>query len=538
MALAAALLLTTMALGAVVYLQRAPEDVRLLRFTVSPPEGASLALTTNPTGGASLAPMTVSPDGRRLALVIRGSDGKQLLSIRALDSLTAQVLPGTEGASSPFWSPDSRFLGFAADGKLKKIEVSGGPPVTLCDAPTSFGGTWNQDGVIVFSIGGGGLQKVSAAGGVPSAVATGMKSEALWRPSFLPDGRHFLYRVTPPSPGGPIYIGSLDSSDRTKLLDADSTNVVYSQEHILFLREKALMAQPFDVRRLTFTGEPFPVAEQVQTLATNPTGVFSVSGNGVLAEAGSANRDIWLFDLLRGLRTKFTFDPADELSSVWSPDSSRLVFNSRRKGHLDLYQKASSGAGGEELLLADGQDKSPVSWSPDGRHLLYASTGGDGNFDLWILPLTGDKKPFPFLKTPFNEVPGVFSPDGRWIAYASNESGPPNVFVAPFPGPGGKWLVSPAGGNAPKWSRDGKELFFVTLGGNQQLMAASVNGTGPTFQVGEVKPLFSVPPGGARSFYDVSPDGRRFLVLTAQQQRAGTASPVTVVVNWAAGLKK
>ena len=239
--------------------------------------------------------------------------------------------------------------------------------------------------------------------------------------------------------------------------------------------------------------------------------------------------------MARGLRTRFTFDAADEQSSVWSPDGSRIVFNSRRKGHMDLYQKASSGAGAEEILLADDLEKSPMSWSSDGRFILYTVGGGSTGVDLWILPMSGDRKPFPFLQTPFNEVPAVFSPDGRWIAYASNESGRPEVYVAPFPGPGGKWQVSTAAGTNPRWRRDGKEILYAA---GQQLMAAAVNGAGSTFQVGAVQPLFAIQPGGPRSFYDVSPDGQRFLANTSPDQRPVSVPPITVVVNWTAALKK
>ena len=286
-------------------------------------------------------------------------------------------------------------------------------------------------------------------------------------------------------------MGSLDSAERKLLLNADASNVIYTQGYLLFLRETTLMAQPFDARRLVLTGDAFPIAEQIQTQGFfPPSGVFSASENGVLAyqtgaatansqlvwfdrtgkqigvlgdpaayddlelspdgrqasvsipdEAGKG-RDIWLYDVARGLRTRFTFGPADELGPIWSPDGSRIVFNSRRKGHLDLYQKASSGAGTEEVLLEDNLDKYPTSWSPDGRFILYSSFGGPTGNDLFVLPLSGDRKPFPFLQTQFNEAFGQFSPDGRWVAYASNESGRNEVYVAPFPGPGGKWQVS------------------------------------------------------------------------------------------------
>jgi dipeptidyl aminopeptidase/acylaminoacyl peptidase len=341
-----------------------------------------------------------------------------------------------------------------------------------------------------------------------------------------------------------------------------------------------LMAQPFDVQRLVLTGDAFPIAEQIQIQGGITSGVFSASDNGVLAyqtgtatagsqlvwfdrtgkqvgmlgdaaaysdlefspdgkrasvsipEAGKG-RDIWLYDITRGLRTRFTFDPADELESIWSPDGSQIVFNSRRKGHLDLYQKASNGAGTEEVLVEDNVDKYPVSWSPDGRFILYVSSGTSNS--LFALPLSGDRKPFPFLKTQFSGVSAQFSPDGRWVAYQSNESGRAEVYVAPFPGPGGQRQISTAGGGLPRWRHDGAEIFYLDLDNN--LMAAAVNGKAGNFDVGAVKPLFGTHAAqGGRYRYDVSADGQRFLINTALQQP--TSAPITVVVNWTAGLKK
>jgi Tol biopolymer transport system component len=503
-----------------------------------------------------------------------------------------------------FWSPDSRSLGFFADGKLKKIEVAGGPAITLCDAPDARGGTWSRDGVIVFApTNTSGLHRVSASGGVPAAVTTlGEGETGHFQPSFLPDGRHFLYRASTGTAGvgQQIYLASLDSSDRKLLLSADATNVVYSQGHLLFLRETTLMAQPFDARRLEMTGEPFPIAEDIQTLGTNPPyGVFSASENGVLAYrtgSGAASsqlvwfdrtgkqlsvlgdpaaygdielspdgkqvsvslpdqtgraRDIWFFDVARGLKTRFTFDPADELALVWSPDGSRVVFNSRRKGNLDLYQKAADGSGTEEVLLEGGRQKYPLSWSADGRFILHAENGGPTGNDLFVLPLSGDpstnslrgsgqagqgRKSVPFLQTRFNEVPGRFSPDGRWVAYQSNESGRTEVYVAPFPGPGGKRQVSTAGGINALWRSDGTEIFYFAP--DNMLMAAAVNGRGASFEVGAVKPLFQTRRTGTevRSPYDVTADGQRFLINTLREE--ATSAPITAVVNWTVGLKK
>jgi eukaryotic-like serine/threonine-protein kinase len=486
----------------------------------------------------------------------------------------------------PFWSPDSRFLGFFAGGKLRKIEVSGGPPITVCDAPNDRGGTWSRDGVIVFEAAyPAALQKVSASGGVPTAATTLGRGEfGHVRPFFLPDGRHFLYRVhtNVSEVGGPLYLASLDSAEHKLLLNVDSSNVLYTQGHLLFLRETTLMAQPFDAQRLVLTGEALPIAEQIQTQNSPPSGVFSASGNGVLAyQTGTADgsqlvwfdrsgkqigvlgdsaaysdlalspdgkrasvsipnqagkgRDIWLYDVARGLRTRFTFGPADQAGSLWSPDGSRIVFTSNRKGHFDLYQKASSGAGAEEVLLEDNLNKYPLSWSPDGRFILYGSKGGPTlNGLLFVLPLFGDRKPLPFLQTQFNETSGQFSPDGRWVAYQSNESDRNEVYVAPFPGPGRKWQISTAGGSAPRWRHDGSEIFY--LAPDNKLMAVAVNAQGSSFDVGAVKPVFQTRITGFGYYYQVSADNQHFLINTTSEQAA--SAPITVVLNWTAGLKK
>jgi serine/threonine protein kinase len=584
---AVAILIAVVGWGASAYFRRTPEDLQTMRFSIAPPEGWNMRAQFTASGGFSPAPLAVSPDGHRIAFVATNADGKSLLWVRSLDTLASQELAGTNDASSPFWSPDSRFLGFFAGGKLKKIDVSGGSPITLCDSSDGLGGAWSADGVIVFAprtpaV----LQKVSAAGGVPVATTIlGQDESYHYRPSFLPDGRHFLYRANTASPNGPIYVASLDSSERKLVLNSGSTNTVYSQGYLLFMRETTLMAQPFDVRRFGLAGDAFPIAEQIQLSGgASFYGVFSVSENGVLAyQTGTAipgsqlvwfdrsgkqigalgdsaaygdlelspdrkrasvsvpdqagkGRDIWLSEMTRGVRTRFTFGPADQLVSIWSPDGSRIVFNSNRKGHYDLYQKAASGAGTEKVLLEDNLDKNPLSWSPDGRFLLY-STGTASpktGADLFVLPLSGDRKPQPFLQTPFNELGGQFSPDGRWIAYTSNESGKYEVYVQPYPGPGGKWQISTAGGGIPRWRRDGTEIFYIAP--DYKLMAAGINGKGSSIEVGAVKPLFQTHMVGNRHEYDVSADGQRFLVNSAPEQEA--SAPITVVLNWIAGLKK
>ena len=383
--------------------------------------------------------------------------------------------------------------------------------------------------------------------------------------------------------GGPIYLGSLDSTERKSLLNATSANAIYAQGNLLFLRDTTLVAQPFDARRLTLTGDASPVADQIRISGSmQPYAYFSASENGALAyqmgmETASSQllwfdrtgkqigvlgdaaaytdvelspdgkraavsipdegkgRNIWIYDVARGLRTRFTFDPADQLTSIWSPDGARILFNSRRNGSLDLYEKAASGAGSEDTLLSDKVDKFPASWSPDGKFILYVSSGPSRSNDLFVLPLTGDRKPVPFPPTSFSEPEARISPDGRWVAYSSNESGRNEIYVASFPGPGGKWQVSTAGGSYPRWRHDGSEIFY--LAPNNGLMAAEVGGKGAGFEVGAVKPLFATRISTRGSYeYDVSPDGQKFLVAAAPEQ-AGS-SPITVVLNWTAGLKK
>jgi eukaryotic-like serine/threonine-protein kinase len=579
---AIAIVIAALVLGAFAYFRSVPQDAQTIRFFVSPPETWTLTRQLGLTGSPP-NPLAVSPDGHRIALVATSRDGRTLLWVRSLDTLNAQPLAGTEGAARPFWSPDSRFLAFFAGGKLKKIDVSGGPPLTLCDAPDDRGGTWSQDGVIVFAPRtDSALQKVSDSGGTPIAATVLAPGEVHRGPVFLPDGRHFLYRAKMDQGTGLIYIASLDSTDRKLLSNVDSGTYVYTQGHLVFLRGTTLMAQRFDTRHLVLAGDAFPIAEQIQVQnATGPGfGLFSASSSGVLAyqtgigttatqlvwfdrtgkQVGTLGdsatyadlvlspdekrasvsisdgqqRDIWAYDVARGLRTRITFDPADELNSVWSPDGSRLVFNSRRKGHLDLYQKDSSGAGTEEVLLQDNRDKSPQSWSPDGRFILYTSSDPPTGDDLFVLPLSGDRKPVPFLQTPFNEYDGQFSPDGRWVAYGSDESGKDEVYVAPFPGPGGKWQISTAVGTYPRWRRDGTEIFY--LAPDNKLMAAAVNGKGSKFEVGAVKPLFETRAlDPTRNSFAVSADGQRFLINTDPQT---SSAPITVVLNWAAGLKK
>jgi Tol biopolymer transport system component/tRNA A-37 threonylcarbamoyl transferase component Bud32 len=595
MGAAAVLLLAALGLATTVFLSwRAASDVRPLRVSILPPEGAPYG-----TSGGSGGPVVISPDGKRLAFVATTTDGKRMLWTRSLESLTAQPLSGTEEAMFPFWSPDSRSLGFFAQGKLKKIDLAGGPPLALCDTSgNARGGTWGREGDIVFaSSSTSGLSRTSASGSPPTQVTkleTNIKVGTHRWPHFLPDGRHFLYLARTAGPGGAqqnaaegIYLASLDGKEGKLLIRAVSSGA-YASGYVLFVREGTLMAQAFDLKRLEVMGDAFPIAEQVQFDLAFSLAAFSASENGVLTyhtggplennskliwmdrtgkeigglgdpatyydqrisadgqkvavslfDPSARTIDIWIYEVVRGLRTRFTFDPAFERFPVWSPEGSRVVFGSTRKGQYDLYVKPASGAGTEELLLTTGLNLYPTDWSADGRFVLYWSAGDPKTgYDLWVLPMEGERKPLPFLQTSYNESDGHISSDGKWMAYVSNESGSDQVYVAPFPGPGGKWQISTAGGSRPAWRRDGKEIVY--LAPDDKLMATEVNAKGSNFEVGAVRPLFQARPQRTGTFfptlYDTSRDAQRVLVNTAMSQKSAT--PVTLVVNWTADLKK
>jgi eukaryotic-like serine/threonine-protein kinase len=540
----------------------------------------------------ALRGLALSPDGRRLVVVARDSSGRNLLWVRSLDSLAVQPLAGTENPSFPFWSPDSRSIGFFADGKLKRIDASGGPPQTLCDVPVSRGGTWNRTGDILFSpVPDGPLYRISASGGRPSQLtrfdAARGETSHRW-PFFLPDGRHFLYLVA--SFGGErektgIYVGSLDSKEEKFLVRANSSLAYAPPGYLLFFRERNLMAQRFDAKTFRITGDPILVAEQIQFFPQTYFATFSVSDNGAvvyqdrsaagvsqlawfdrsgkqtgtlgtpgdqanprispngkrvaldIVDPQTGNIDIWIYESSGGIPRRVTSNPAIDAGPIWSPDGSRIVFTSLRKGHPDLYQKSSSGAGSEEMILQSQGTKYPNDWSPDGRFILYRAIEGRANPKLWALPV-GDRKPTPVIDATFGVSQGQFSPDGRWMAYASNESGKWEIYVAPFPGPGGNWKVSSAGGSEPRWRRDGKELFYLAPDG--KLMSVDVK-EGTTFDAEAARPLFETrlrqPISSADLFsYDVSVDGQHFLLNTDVGEV--TSSPLTAVLNWTAEVER
>jgi len=561
----------------------------------APPETRLDIVTPATSDPASFA---LSPDGQQIVFVASG-DGAPRLWLRALSTTTAQPLAGTESALHPFWSPDGRSIGFFAEGALKRLDLGGGAPQTLATAVIGRGGTWNADGVIVFAVDPTTpLMRVSATGGRATAVTTlGTQQSHRW-PHFLPDRQRFLFSAQgrePDSTG--IYLGTLDGSTPTRLtpdlsegvfLPAGPAEASSEGGWLLWVRAGALMAQHLDVSRAALVGEPVTLADGLTVdvalrsavsvastrLVAYRTGTasrrqltwFDRSGTarGTVGEADASfnnprvspdgrrvavsrrvqgNRDLWLLD---GARTsRFTFDPAVDDMPLWSPDGTRIVFRSNRTGPGDLYQKLTSGASAEEQLVSSDQLKAPSTWSADGRFVLFNSIDSQSVGDLWAVPMTGDRTPSVLLKTPFREAWGALSPDGRWVAYHSNESGRPEVYVRSLVPPGaisagavgGRWPVSTAGGIMPVWRPDGKELYYLNPAG--AMMATPIPVMGASLAPGEPALLFPTRIfGGGVDLegrqYDVAPDGR-FLINT---ELDGTAVPITLLMNWQPGAKK
>jgi eukaryotic-like serine/threonine-protein kinase len=482
------------------------------------------------------------------------------------------MLPGTEGGQAPFWSPDSLWVGFFTETLLKKTSVTGGGAITLCEARgSSIGATWNQHDVIVFSTSAGReLLQVSAAGGTPVRLTdldTARGEIAHGAPWFLPDGRHFLYvSAASDRERSTLFVGDLESKARKQLPVLAVPE--YYAGHLLYLQDGGtLLAQPFDASKLEVTGDPVPVAENVFTasassgvlayassarttqltwldrtgkaLATvGPPGNFlfasiSPDGSRVVADLRnqSDNAGLWLFDRA-GVSSRITFSGGN-IAPTWMADGARVAFMGTRDGTQRLYRKAASGVE-QEAVLAD-RDLIPYSASRDGRWLFAMTSCGSPktSCDLWVVPLEGERKPYPLLETKFREWAPAISPDGRWLAYSSNESGQRQIYVMSFPEPGGKWQVSANGGYLPVWSYDGRELYF-TNADNTRMMAAEVR-PGATFQAGPAKELFRIRMPSAQSRFDVSKDGR-FLVPTITDESANVQ--ITVVQNWRQLLKK
>jgi Tol biopolymer transport system component len=563
------------ALIAVVFLRPAPESL-VVKATVPPPEGTQFDLRP-----ASPGPAAVSPDGSKIAFTALDENGRTRVFIRRLDAGKAHALSGTEGAQYPFWAPDSRWLGFFTqpDDVLRKIDTNGGPPITLCPASNGKGGSWNSDGVIVFSAdASSGLSRVPASGGeaVELTVRDTDRHNSHRFPWFLPDGRHFLF-VGRGVAGeeSTILIGSLDGGEPVSLMNNES-QAIYASGHMMFVRDQTLMAQAFDPGSLAMTGEAFPVAEDVLVVPGASLAVFGASANGVLTfQTGSAiaettlewrdrsgrsegslgdaalyrlarispdeghvmvqvvdvesgTQDLWVYEVDRGIRTRFTFDPLADVSPVWSPDGETIYFSSNRGGKFDIYRKPLSGVGEAELVAEFERNAFPESVSPDGRFLTVLAEGED-SADTWTVDLQNQAEASVFRQTEFNEGGAVISPDGRWVAYHSDEGGDFAVFVTTFPKESRKWQVSTAQGVYPEWRDDGREIVYTDYNG--MLHAVKVDGSGATFNVGEAEALFAIePPDQGGSFFSLSADAERVLVIPGVTQQANTL--LNLVVNW------
>jgi Tol biopolymer transport system component len=563
---------------------RPAEPPAVYRSVILPPTGnadaaASEARTGVPRFGRGLA---LSPDGQQLALVAPGLDGRLVLWVRRLDGTSTRPLPGTESASSPFWSPDGRHVAFVAEGKLKRIEVSGGPVLTLTERARNFStGTWNRDNVVLFA-GDGTIFRVPAGGGAASPVTSrdATVESPHDSPFFLPDGRHFLYAVTEAGGGaGSVYVGTLDSGERVKLV-AGGSLPAYANGFLLFVRDDTLMAQRFDADRLELSGEPLPLAEQLLVGgAPSSSGVFAVSQSGVLvyqsgvisrsilvwldrngkalgtlteprafsyvqlspdgrqlavsvSDEALRTRDIWLYDTIRGGQTRLTSEATDDFSPTWAPSSDRVAFAARRSvdQSLNVYETSANGTGGEKRLLDRDGVEIPTSWSADGRFVLFQTPSPGA--DIMVLSLD-DGNASPLVSTRFTEGSAQFSPDGRWVAYSSNETGRTEVYVMPFQRTGPRTPISTEGGGSPRWRRDGKELFY--LRGDNTLVGVAVTLSASSLEVGQTTPLFNAEMRTVSMPYDVAGDGR-FIVNRSLD--AATPAAITLVVNWPASLEK
>ena len=591
----AAVFLLGFGVVSLIHFRERPPKLEVTRFVVPAPDKTTF----------TAAAPAISPDGRTLAFAATDGVGHTQVWLRPMNSSEAHVLPGTDGAGEPvFWSPDGRSLAFAGRSlaRLMSIDIAGGPAQTLCPATAGAPvGAWSPAGIIVFHSNDG-LMQVPAGGGACAPVTRIDSKHGELRhtgPSFLPDGRHFLYlRVASKEEDSGVYIGSLDSKPEeqsSKLIARGASPAQYvpsadpAHGYLMFLRQGALMAQPFNADSLSLAGDAVPIVARVGTngdlftASENGTLVYrgggssgsrqltwfdrsgrslgslgapgayntlSVSPDGKrvafgLADTAQNNTDIWVHDLAQGTTNRFTFNPAVDDMPVWSPDGSRIVWSSQREGGADLYQRASNLADDETALLKSPEPKFPQDWSSDGRFLIYSVNRGDRggtNLDLWLLPMQGEPKTTPFVGTQFTESQGRFSPDSRYIAYVSNESGKNEVYVRSFSSDGkagGQQMISQGGGSQPLWRRDGKELFYISA--DAKVMAVPVS-TAPTFQrLGAPMALFTAPIyGGGRNLnthrWAAMPNGQKFIINSVLTEAA--PEPITVIMNWTELLKK
>ena len=574
---------------------RPKPSAEITRFVVEFPAGTTVA------GARAETRIAVSPDGRHLA-IIATTEGTERLWVHSFDSLKPRLLAGTEGASSPFWSPDSRFIGFfaAGEGRLKKVELTGGPTRVICAGSVSGLSSWLPDGTILFSEFRKGLYRVSADGGAPTQITrVDPKRGELnhYWPSVLPNGQQFLYTATWLGEDGRratpiIYVGSLDSRETKEIARLNSRVVYAPSGHLLYVHEGALLAQKFDLDDLRTTGEPVRIADDLDYYRSTGAAGFSVSdtklvyrgaagpldlmwfgrrgeplerlwtdqrfgnlrispdGEQTAVEVVDPHRgtsDLWMYHFKRAVNNRFTSDVNDETLPVWSADGQRIIFGSDRgtgkDASSDFFTKSADGMGPEDVLFVQTGFQAPDDWSRDGRWLSYTDDNRQTGNDVWVLSLAGDRKARPLLNTAFGEWGSRFSPDSHWIAYVSDESGHPEVSIAPFEQrKGGKVRVSTGGGLAPRWRANGRELFYMTADG-KAVMMVPIEYT-PVFRAGVPVKLFTIDRetgfrNRARNVgYDVSPDGQRFLISVAPGDRQREAAQIVVVQNWASQLNK
>jgi Tol biopolymer transport system component/predicted Ser/Thr protein kinase len=578
-ATAAAVTVVALALAyVVVFSPRPTEERRKLALSIVP-EQAPIT-----TAGFSL-----SPDGQHFAFITTaaGGGGGEIW-VRDLDSAVARRLSSTLGRPSlPFWSPDGRWIGYEEFGILKKVARTGGPAIDIANVTGVYllGASWGANDTIVFSTAEGAM-RVPASGGTPSVIVAQRRSAIF--PSFLPDGRHFTFGAVGADGTYGLFVGDVDAADPAKnaqpVLVPGPAQVAYSRDHLLFVRNNTLLAQPFDLTRWKTSGEAVVVVEHVDS--EPPGSLFSASENGALVytsgatgrvrltwfdRAGKAigtvgsvgtgrtgaispdgstialdhsappnDSDVWLYDLARGAESRFTSGPIFNAYPIWSPDGTKLVYWAFRNGIGEIIEKAVAGSAPERVLPLEGipklRDRYPTDWSRDGRFLTLTVSAERTKQDIWVVPMSGDQTPFPYLASDYREGAAKLSPNTRWIAYASDETSRFEVYVQSFPKPGGKIRISSNGGGTPLWSRDGKQLFFAGFNdGAPTLMAVPVDISGDTFRAGQPKALFPAAIDGYETGfpYDVSKDGR-FLIRAAQNERV----PFTAVINWDAGLKR
>ncbi len=545
-----------------------------------PPDATSYFFTGDSAGFPVL-----SPQGDRLAFVATDERANRLIWIRSLADGSVRSLPGTDSASFPFWSYDGKNLGFFASGKLKRVALAGGSPVDIADVNNPRGGSWNQDDTIIFTASSQApIVRVAASGGPVTSVTKIDQSRHTthrW-PFFLPDGKHFLYLAAshskPHADLDEIYVASLDGKEN-RFLTISTSHAIAVPGYLLFLQDKALMAQPFDVSSALLKGEPIPVASGVHFEEGNWHGVFDCASDGTLVyqpdasthgsqlvwygrdghvlgklgeldqyrelrlspdghrlavTIGDPGGSIWIYDLARGVRARYTFGGIGDRAGTWSPDGTQIAFSRSQGGGANIFVISSNAAGTEKPLFVADKLKRPTDWSPDGKHILFMQS--PVGFGVWVLPLSGEIQPQPFLPPQITAFEAMFSPDGHWVAYASQESGRTEVYVTQFPGPNGKWQISNNGGRGPRWRRDGKAIFYWAE--DHTLREAQVEMSGSHLQVNAVHPLFKVSmpddPAGTTP-YDVTADGQRFIVNTTSDVED---QPLTLITNWTSRLRK